>query len=266
MYQADYHVHCSYSGDSETPMEKTVESAIRKGMNELAFTDHVDFGYPDPAFEAINYDEYIPYFRTLQEKYRSDIKLTLGVEIGYQTKEHARIQELLARYPFDFIILSRHMSENLDYYNGDFFTGFTQAESYRRYFESVLRSVKQQKEYSIFGHMDVIVRYGGFEKKELFYADYRDILDEVMKTIIETGHGIEINTSGFRYGLNRMHPQVDFLKRYRELGGEIITLGSDSHNNIDINDHLPEMQLLLKELGFRYFCTFEKRQPVFHEV
>ncbi len=266
MYQADYHIHCSYSGDSDAPMEEMIKEAIRRGLDEIAFTDHVDFGYPDPSFEAIDYEEYIPYLESLREKYRGRIKLALGVEIGYQSAEHARIQDFLEKYPFDFVLLSRHMSEGLDYYTGDFFAGYDQKTSYRRYFESVLRSVRQQENFDVFGHLDVIVRYGPFEEKNLAYADYQEILDEVLRRIIEKGHGIEINTSGFRYGLGRMHPQVDFLKRYQVLGGEIVTLGSDSHQAKDLNDHLPQMQELLKSLGFKTFATYAKREPVFHKL
>lgn len=266
MYQADFHIHCSYSGDSDTPMEEIVQQAIRMGLDEIAFTDHVDFGYADPAFESIPYDEYIPYFESLKEKYQAKIKLTLGVEMGYQTSEHARIQDFLNRYALDFVILSRHMSENKDYYTGEFFEGYDQPTAYQHYFESVLRSVQQQHNYDVFGHLDVIVRYGPFEHKKLFYADYKDIVDEILRTIIQDGHGIEVNTSGFRYGLGHMHPQVDFLKRYHELGGKIVTLGSDSHNAFDIHDHLPQMQELLKTLGFEAFATYEKRQPIFHKL
>lgn len=259
-FYADYHVHTSFSGDCNASMEQMIEKAIQLGLKEIAFTDHVDFDYPDPSFEAIDYDVYIKVFDRLKKQYQKQINLVLGVEVGYQMHVKDQIEKLLASYPFDFVICSTHMADRLDFYTGDFFKEKNQNEAYLRYFENVLESVQQFKNYDVYGHLDFIVRYGSFSQKALSYLDYKDIIDEILKKIIANGSGIEINTSGYRYKLNQLHPQAEIVKRYFELGGEIITVGSDAHRAEDLCSHFSTAYTLLKELGIKYIATFKNRQ------
>lgn len=114
------------------------------------------------------------------------------------------------------------------------------------------------------GHMDLIARYD--EKGEYPFEKVKPIISEILRTVISDGKGIEFNTSYHRYGLKNTTPSVNILKLYRELGGEIITIGSDSHKAEHLGAYIKEARYLLKELGFQYFCTYEKQQPVFHEL
>lgn len=263
---ADYHTHTIYSGDSESPMEDMILQAASMGLQELVFTDHVDFDYADPAFESIDYDEYLSVFLDLQAKYNNQLRLLMGVEVGYQPHIQTRLEEFLKKYPFDFVICSTHMADRLDFYTGDFFTGKEQKAAYLRYFENVLYSIKHFRDYDVYGHLDFIVRYGDYAKKVLSYHDYQDILDEILKQSIFKGHGIEVNTSGFRYGLEQMHPQFAIIKRFHELGGEIITVGSDAHQPQDLCSHFSLAYQLLKKAGFTHMAAFEGRQARFHPI
>lgn len=265
-FYADYHVHTSFSGDCNAPMEKMIKKAIRLGLKEIAFTDHVDFDYPDPSFEAIDYDVYIEEFSRLKKQYQGRINLVLGVEVGYQPHVRDNIEKVLRHYPFDFVICSTHMADRLDFYTGDFFKAKRQDEAYRRYFENVLEAVQQFNNYDVYGHLDFIVRYGDFPEKTLCYADYKDIIDEILKKIIANGSGIEINTSGYRYKLNQLHPQAAIVKRYFELGGEIITIGSDAHQTEDLCSHFTTAYQLLKELNITHIATFKNRQVHFVKI
>ncbi|SHG87748.1 histidinol-phosphatase (PHP family) [Thermosyntropha lipolytica DSM 11003] len=260
-FYADYHVHTSFSGDCNASMESMIKRAISLGLKELAFTDHVDFDYPDPSFEAINYDIYTKVFEQLKKRYQKQIHLVLGVEVGYQPHVRSAIEKLLQDYPFDFVICSTHMADHLDFYTGDFFKEKEQKEAYLRYFENILEAVKQFHNYDVYGHLDFIVRYGNFPEKTLSYADYKDIIDEILVRIIANGSGIEINTSGYRYKLNQLHPQASIVKRYRELGGEIITIGSDAHRAEDIASYFNTAYTLLKELDIKYIATYRGRKP-----
>lgn len=267
MYFADYHTHSNFSGDCTTAMEDMIKRAVELGLNEIAFTDHVDYDYPDEKIPfIIDYDKYLEDFTLLKEKYRKDIQLKLGVEVGYQFHIQHEIEDLLSAYPFDFVICSSHAADRMEFSQGSFFKGKEQDSAYRRYFENVLEAVGAFQDYDVYGHLDFIIRYGNYADRHLSYRDYSDVIDKILKGIIDGGHGIEVNSSGYRYGLAQLHPQVEILKRYRQLGGEIITVGSDAHKPKDICSHFEFACQALKEAGFKAICTFQQRKPKFIDI
>lgn len=262
MYLIDYHTHTSFSSDSQAPMEDMILSAIDKGLDEMAITDHVDF---DDRYDYTDYNRYIPYFNELKEKYADKIKLCLGVEVGVDNYFKDKVNAFTKSFDFDFIIGSSHAVTGKDLYfdREDFFAGKTKQTAYNQYFSELLKNIELCEDFCVYGHLDFVSRYGIYEDNSLKYADYKDIIDEVLRTLINKGKGIEINTSGFRYGIADAYPQLDIVKRYKQLGGEIITVGSDSHFTRDVADHIGFAYDMLAEAGFKYITTFEKRKPVF---
>lgn len=274
---ADYHVHTEFSDDSVYPMEQVVHDAIGMGMDEICFTDHVDYGIKEDwdcghpiayrgaePFANVDYPAYITKIKELQRIYASQLHIKTGLEFGIQTHTIPLYENLFRRYPFDFIILSIHQVEDKEFWTQDFQRGKSQKEYNERYYEEMLNIVKSYDNYSVLGHMDLIVRYDEngiypFEKTE-------SIVSEILKTVIENGKGIELNTSFRRYGLKDTTPSIDILKLYRRLGGKIITIGSDSHEPEHLGSYIGEGKHLLKSLGFKYFCTYEKMQPIFHAL
>ena len=267
MFFADYHMHTSFSSDSDAPMESMILAAISLGLKQIALTDHVDFDYPDVAFPfLIDYDEYLETFSYYQNKYKDQIELLLGVEIGFQPHLKHEIADLVNKYPFDFIIGSTHVVDRADLYNGDFFKGKTQKNAYLRYFEDVLHSIRTFDEFNVYGHLDYIIRYGDYTNKVLSYKDYQNIIDEILKALIHKGKGLEVNTSGHRYGLGQFHPQKAILETYHGLGGEIITIGSDAHRPQDICACFHEAYKMLKDVGFKYVTIFKDQKPEFISI
>lgn len=279
---ADYHVHTEYSDDSLYPMEEVVKDAFRLGLDEICFTDHVDYGIkpdwdgPEPIvwrrggsgepdkipLVNVDYPRYEAEIRKLQEKYRGQITLRMGLEFGMQVHTIPLYEKLFARYPFDFILLSVHQVEDKEFWNQDFQRGRTREEFNRRYYEELLALVRRYRHYSVLAHPDLIARYDSagpwpFEK-------LRPILTEILKTVIADGKGIEVNTSCHRYGLKDLTPSRDILRLYRELGGTVLTIGSDSHKKEHLGAFIRETMDELKEMGFEQFCTFEGMKPVFH--
>lgn len=264
MIYSDNHVHTNFSPDSNAPMETVIKGAIGKKLQEIVLTDHMDFDYPgDPHLFLVDYDRYLVTFLALKEKYRKDINVLLGVEIGVQPHVLNEINKLLHKYPFDFVICSTHTVGGINCSDSSFFARSLPKIAYLKYLEGLLSNVKHLNNYDVCGHLDFIARYNPYGPKQLTYAEYGDILDAIFKTIIETGHGIELNTSGYRYGLNQTHPSLEILKRYRELGGEIITVGSDAHRPEDIGSNFTLAYELLKTAGFQYITRFRERKPSF---
>ena len=111
-----------------------------------------------------------------------------------------------------------------------------------------------------------MIRYGYSKDANYSYKKYQDLFEEMIEVILQKGKGFELNTAGIRKGLKQMHPSKEFLTRYRERGGEIITVGSDAHVATDIGAGFDLAAEYLKECGFKYYCSFEKRKPTFHKL
>lgn len=258
MKYTDHHVHTNYSPDSNAIIEEYLLKAKKLGLEYIMFTDHIDMGAIEVEFKKhIDYKEYFLNMKILEEKY--DIPIQIGVEIGYEKNYKDEINEFLDKYPFDFVISSIHYGDGKDFYLGDFFEGNTQYESYLKYFEVLLEMVENFSNFEVVGHLDYIVRYGPFEDKTYDYEVYKDIIDTILKSLIKKGKGIELNTSGLRGPLNTTFPKLEVLRRYNELGGKIITLGSDAHFTEHYNAGITTGLDILKSTGFTEISCFTKR-------
>lgn len=277
---ADYHLHTDYSDDSGYPMEELIRDAISRGLSEICFTDHVDYGikgdWPDPSQEwdprekesfpprNVKYPAYHAQICRMQERYAGQITIREGMEFGMQTHTIPQYQKLFASYPFDFIILSCHQVENKEFWNQEFQKGKTQEEYHLRYYEEIYRVIQSYKDYSVLGHLDMIVRYD--QAGVLPFSKIRDLVADILKQVIRDGKGIEINTSSHRYGLADLTPSREILKLYRELGGTILTIGSDTHKPEHLAAHIRETAEELRAMGFSSLCTFRKMEPQFHPL
>ncbi len=274
---ADYHVHTQYSDDSTYPMEQVIKDAVSMQMHEICFTDHVDYGIKEDwdcghplskrgeeLLANVDYPAYTAEIAGLRERYGDQIKIRLGMEFGMQVHTIAKYEALFAKYPFDFILLSIHQVEDQEFWNQDFQQGRSQREYNERYYEEMLAVIRAYKNYSVLGHMDLIARY---DLQGIYpFARIRPLVVEILKTVLEDGKGLEFNTSYHRYGLSDTTPCTEILKLYREMGGEILTIGSDSHQPEHLGQYIEEAKKHLTSLGFRYFCTFDHMQPVYHRL
>lgn len=263
----DNHIHSKFSTDSHMEAIAACESALETGLKGLTFTDHVDFDYPDfDDSMLIDYEEYFHFFEKLKSDWQDRLNIQIGIEMGYQPHVLDNIVSLLDKYSFDFIINSVHVIDKMDPYTKTYYQGKTQREAYERYLNVVLESVTAYDNYDVIGHIGYVARYGDFDDKPLKYRDYTDILDQILMKTLEKGKGIEINTSGLRTDLKTPIPGYDILKRYLELGGEIITVGSDAHFKEHIAHSFDEALKYLKNIGFNYVVHYENRKPVFDKI
>ncbi len=268
---ADCHLHSSHSGDSHAPMEDMVRQGIAAGLDTMCFTEHHDIDYPVTREEPeniflLNTDSYLYDLARLKEKYAGQIRLLFGVELGLQPEAFRPVSVYAKSFEFDFIIGSSHVCHGTDPYFPAFYENRTEAEAYREYFESVLENIKKFSCYDVYGHLDYVVRYGPNRDRDYSYEAYRDIFEEILHALIEKEKGIELNTGGLRNGTRDVHPCLEVLKRYRELGGEIVTVGSDAHSPQDIAADFDRAAEALKAAGFRYYTVFEKRTPEFKKL
>lgn len=267
MITEDYHVHSDFSSDGKASMEDIIIHAINIGLNTLCFTDHMDIDFPTIYNDSFQFDidNYIKTLSLLKEKYKSRIEILTGVELGMQPHITSRMNDFVSSYPFDFVIGSVHVVDHMDPYFSHYWENKTEEEGILRYFDTIKECCENFHNFHVCGHIDYIFRYSPSSKIryiEYSYPKYADILDEILKILLQNGKGIEINTSGYKYGLGHPHPKTEVLKRYKELGGEIITIGSDAH----IPEHLcydfDKAAELLKSLGYKYHTIFKEGKPV----
>lgn len=260
---SDYHLHTDFSGDSTTPPRAQIEQAIQLGMTSLCITDHHDYDVDSPIDFTMDIGSYFDVMTRLREEYRDRIDVRIGIELGLQVHLKEYFKKQVCRYPFDFIIGSTHFVNRKDPAYPEFFENRDECDAYLQYFETTLENINNLDDYDVAGHIDYIVRYGPNKAARYSYGAYREILDSILKAIIGHGKGIECNTAGFRKGIGQPNPDAALLRRYRELGGEIITIGSDAHIPEDLGADFDRSRDLLKDCGFSYYTVFQERKPVF---
>lgn len=269
MIRADYHVHSYYSSDSDTPLEAIIETAIKQGFDTLCLTDHHDIDFPvlengmDFQLDATHYTKEL---ERLKSQYADKIDIRIGVEMGLMPHISREVSEFINVYPYDFVIGSSHLVDKVDPYYPEYWKNISEVDGCRKYFTTILDNTAATKDYDVYGHLDYVVRYGPTKNRNFHFRDYADIFEAALKQIIYDGKGIEINTAGLYKGLGYPHPHHDILQMYRELGGEMITIGSDAHITDHIGYGFDKAEQYLLEAGFRYYTVFKNRKPEFRKL
>lgn len=241
-----------------------IEKALDLSLDGIAFTDHLDYDYPDyDDVFMIDFDRYSKFMDKLKKDYDKKIKILKGIEVGIQPHVLEDSLEVVEKYDFDIVIVSTHVVDKLDLHNGDFCKGKTRKEAYARYLESVLENISGFKNFDVLGHIDLIRRYGRYDINTLRYEEFSDYIDAILNKLISLGKGMEVNTSGYRYNLESPMPDFDIIKRYRELGGEIICTSSDAHTPDYIAYKFSYITELIEKAGFKYISYFQNRKPAF---
>ncbi len=261
---SDSHLHTAFSTDSVEKPEVQIEQAISLGMKGICITDHQDFEFPEkyPMTYQFDSDAYWSEMSRLKDLYRDRIDVRIGVELGMKLDIAPKLKRYARQYDFDFVIGSLHLVRDTDVMYPEYFQGRTQREAYGEYFETLYKNLQSDIDIDVIGHIDYVVRYGP-KLPPHRCSDYREIIDEILKAAIAKGRGIECNTGGFRAGLGTPNPSQEILKRYAELGGEILTVGSDAHRKEHLGFCFGELGGLLKSCGFRYYTIFRQRKPEF---
>ena len=264
---ADCHNHTCFSGDSENPVRSQIERAIELGMEELCITDHHDYDAKCGDIDfTLDIPKYLSYMQQMKEEYKDKIQLRIGIELGLQPHLKTYFREFLNQYSFDFVIGSTHVVDGIDPYFPEYFQTRGEEEGHRRYFETVLENCIKLDDYDAAAHLDYVVRYGPTKNCLYSYKKYQDIIDEILRILLEKGKALECNTAGLAKGMGQPHPHPDILRRYHEMGGELLTVGSDAHEAKYLGYAFEQTRELLLSCGFRYYTVYVDRKPIFHKL
>ena len=262
----DCHVHCEFSPDSVIPAKKLAEEANNRGLGGITLTDHIDFDYPNRPDEfAFNPQQRSSILSSLQKDF-PNTKILQGIELGFQPQVVEKSTALIRENFFDFVINSTHVIDSIDVCRRPLNESWTKEQVYHRYLMAVYDSVRDFDDFDVVGHIGFITRYVPYKDPSLTYKDFSDIIDTILTAVITKGKGIEVNTAGYSYKLETPHPGYDILQRYKELGGTVLTIGSDAHTAQQVGDHFSFVLEKLSAIGFKHICHFEKRKPVFSKI
>ena len=272
MHLFDNHNHSEFSFDGKrSSVEACASEALSKGLSGVAFSDHCDFFVPEMKAQ---YENLVPEVFDVEEQQKeidrvqsliggNGFKILKGIELGMHEDHHDDIRRHLDTYSFDQIIASVHYIDKTDPYYGGYYENMDWKEAYGHYLETIYKEMTWLEDFDIMGHFDYIVRYAPYPQSCLRYRDFSDILDPMMKYLIHEGKALEINTKSYQFYKDReVTLDLDVLLRYKELGGEIISLGSDSHEPDRAGHNFAHFAELLKSLGFRWTAHYEKRKLV----
>jgi len=257
----DYHLHSSVSFDSESDAKSMALRAKEIGLREICFTDHCDYNSDKTKKHyPIDLTEYDVVYSSLEVP---GLKIKRGFEFGLTDWNRPELDLMLSQRQFDFVIGSVHFVDGFDPYDREYWIDKTEKEAYLGYLERILECIKIHDRFNVLGHLTYVSRsvYNP-TKNSLEYRDYSEICDEIFRVLIAKDKGIEINTSAIG-SLGVLLPSYEFVKRYRELGGRIVTVGSDAHSPERVGQHIDEALSLAKEV-FGYVCTFDKSEPIFN--
>ncbi len=263
----DYHVHSLFSADSKMTLTDACAAAISAGVKEIAFTEHIDLFYPNCEIVfQFDYKDYAKAIDEVQTIFNDKLKILKAVEIGIHPFKHEEHRLFANTNDFDFIIGSVHLANDQDLHNGDFFQDKSVEQAVENYFLTINQYVKEFQDFNVLGHLTLIKRYLHFVNahwQDVQWENYFEIIEDTLKVLIDTGRGIEVNMSGFRYRIDCALPDLPFIKLYKQLGGEIITVGSDAHSKHFVGKNLDLGYELLNKAGFKYVTTFCERKPNF---
>ncbi len=264
MVKVDYHVHSTWSPDSGMKVRKALECCREKGISEIVFTDHLDLDVEDKGAVPLDLAAYRTDLASARWDY-PDISIGIGLEVGVHPKNLLATENYIHPYSWDFIVLSVHQFEHIGFCSPILTKLYDIPFILKKYWETWFYNVRIMKTYDVLGHMDYLLRYQPISEED--FVAWDDQKDAMLELLVKRRKGIEINAKGL-HRLGRPHPPMYILKRYKELGGEIVTLGSDGHALSSLGRNFETMVAYLSACGFDYFArkNFETGEFYFEKL
>lgn len=264
---ADIHNHSTLSPDGCDEPVRMAERACGLGIKHYALTDHIECekleSWDYAGAIARSYD----VFLELKEHFAGKMEIYYGVELGQPLFRLPEAERILAEHDYDFVLGSTHRTRTYSRVDR-----LPDGEEYiyrymDEYFEEELRLAEWGKFCSL-SHLTFPLRFisGDVGGHTVDMTRYSAIIDKILETIIRQDIALEVNSSGIRKGLHVPMPSADYIRRYYEKGGRMVTIGSDAHRTEDVGADIPECLDMLRDIGFSEICVFRKKQPVFISI
>ena len=256
----DSHVHSDNSHDGEHSITFLCENAVQKNLMGLCITDHYELDLNTEQADLCLRNSFI---ETGKARQAFDYRLLVmnGIEMGQATQNLDKAEEVLRKYRFDFVLGSLHAIRGMDDFAYVDFSGLNAEVILERYFDELLE-LCQWGGFDSLAHMTYPLRYiVGKYHQPLEMGRYSEVIGEILSTLAQKHLGLEINTAGLRREIGQTSPTLEYVKLFRELGGEILTFGSDAHCAQDLGAGLETAIDMAKEAGFSYFAFYKKHEP-----
>ena len=268
----DMHTHSHHSFDAKSSVDEMCRAAIERGLFALAITDHCEapfirFG-ADCEFGC--FDEQIPKSfadaTDARKRYAGKLKVLRGLELGEPTHDRTATEHALGYGDFDFILASVHNMKNMqDFYYMNY-DGVDVDKLLAQYFTELCETAAFPH-FDSLSHLTYPLRYivaGTGRLPDL--SIHAETIDTIFKILIENQKALEINVSGLFKELKTTLPDVSLVRRYRELGGQYITIGTDAHSADMVGVGIKEGIEVAKKAGFSQYAIYEKHRPVMIDI
>lgn len=244
-------------------VDDAVSTAASIGLGGIAITDHYDFDVPEGVmtfqFDPAKQQEAISRAAS-DGSLPKGFKVLRGIEIGVQPDCLEGMRKISESYRFDTVIASLHFIDGKDPYHGNYYLPYEYKKAYGHYLETFYECMCLFGNYDILGHFDYIARYAPYPETDILYSDFGEIIDAMLHKLAEEGKTFEINTKTYQMFRGREpHLDIAILKRWKELGGEFVSLGSDAHDIKRIGENFQKFTPMLLEAGIRYTVYFQDR-------
>lgn len=264
----DYHLHTLHSMDGHQTMDELCRTMIRRQVQEICITDHIEPGHPKPGVDVPpNWPVWLADIQQVRERY-PQLTIRSGIEIGDNPLCREETKALLDTLPLDFRLLSLHLVNGVDCYDHDeYFQGKTRAQAYREYAEAKIESITHWDDFDCVAHIGYVAKFSIYtgDERPLRYGDAPDAFDTLLRYIIDHDKCIEINTSGYE-SMNEPLPHNSIIRRYIDLGGTTFTFGSDSHRTDRNYANIEHAKNAIRSMGGKYQAAFCQRKKVLYKI
>lgn len=259
----DFHVHSDNSFDSKEIISDVCSAAVSKNITHIAFTEHFSAGKYSKSYGYFNDTKYFSEINEAKEKFKGALEIYSALEVCEPHLFIDDYRKLFSNLELDFLLGSVHNIGGIGL--NKISEQHSSKAAYDIYFNEILK-MAMFGDFDVAAHLDLMTRYAFTRHGDYKNNDYIDVISEIFKALIKRGKGIEINNSGLRKSLGRIHPKIELLKLYKDLGGVLITIGSDAHAAADVGAGCITSLELLKSLSYNSVFTFKKRQAIGHKI